>query len=293
MKKTTLLLALGIVASLPASAELQHGWNAEYWEGACNFDQPEAAIFTQLRIERGKPGSTTGIATLITEGVDPVTPVIDFEWYGNMSPRYMPAEDVDVPDEVKDMSFCCKWTGYLVAPEDDIYTFDMTWCDDGFSLKIYDVDDMDTPLGENSLWNDFAWDRPDWVVPDVELTKDHVYFIEAKHYEYDNGAHARLCWFSDNMPKEVIPESVMYTTNPNDGASLKEVLSASDASVKVRANNGSISLKGLSGQAVKVYNLQGMELYSTTAAEGDLDIPASQGVKLVSVGSKASKVFVK
>ena len=141
MKKTCLLLTAALtMASINVMAdEIEHGWNAEYWMGATNFDQPEGPDFQNA----GKRPAGT-VATLEKKCIEPV---IDFEWGSNGSPCN--------PDEAEynDPAFCCKWTGYLLAPETSYYTFDCTHWDDGFSFTIYDIDDLESPLAHNEFWN--------------------------------------------------------------------------------------------------------------------------------------------
>ena len=267
------------MATLGAYADdVQHGWRAEYWLGATNFDQPEGTDFQNA----GKRPAGT-VATLSKTAIEPV---IDFNWgtYGT------PCNADD--SQYGDQAFCCKWKGYLLAPETSWYTFDLTYWDDGFYFAIYDVDDMVNPLAEDTFWNTWGWDKPEWVVPDVELEAGHVYFIEVRHYENEYGAHARLKWFCEDIhtATEVLPESVMYIDNPLTASGIKGV----EATSKVLAHggNGEIVVKGAADDVVTVYNMQGSQLYSA-AVSGETSIEVPQGVYIVKAGSTTKKVTVK
>lgn len=277
MKKTCLLLTAALtMASINVMAdEIEHGWNAEYWMGATNFDQPEGPDFQNA----GKRPAGT-VATLEKKCIEPV---IDFEWGSNGSPCN--------PDEAEynDPAFCCKWTGYLLAPETSYYTFDCTHWDDGFSFTIYDIDDLESPLAHNEFWNTWGWDKPEWTVNDVELEKGHVYFLDVRHYENEFGAHARLCWFCEDIhtSKEVLPAEVMYVSNPLQSG-VESVVAA--AKINIKGNEGSISVNGAEGLPVAVYNLQGVEVF---AGAGNIDLPVAAGLYVVTAGNETAKVLVK
>lgn len=275
MKKTCLLLTAALtMASINVMAdEIEHGWNAEYWMGATNFDQTEGKDFWGKR-----PEGT--VATLEKKCIEPV---INFEWGSNGSPCN--------PDEAEynDPAFCCKWTGYLLAPETSYYTFDCTHWDDGFSFTIYDIDDLESPLAHNEFWNTWGWDKPEWTVNDVELEKDHVYYLDVRHYENEFGAHARLDWFCEDIhtAKELLPAEVMYVSNPQQSG-VESVVAA--AKINIKGNAGSISVNGAEGLPVAVYNLQGVEVF---AGAGNIDLPVAAGLYVVTAGNETAKVLVK
>jgi hypothetical protein len=279
MKKATLLATAFAVASFGAFAEdVQHGWRAEYWMGATNFDQPEGKDFQNA----GKRPAGT-VATLTRTAIEPV---IDFDWGSNGSPCN--------PDEAQynDPAFCCKWTGYLLAPETSWYTFDLTHWDDGFYFALYDVDDLVNPLAFDKFWDTWGWDKPEWVIPDVELEKGHVYFLDVRHYENEYGAHARLKWFCEDIhtAMEVLPESVMYVDNPLAPSGIKAVEKTDK--VLIHGTTGQILAKGVNNEVMTVYNLQGAQVYSALV-DGDITVAMPQGIYLVKIGSTTKKVTVK
>ncbi len=280
MKKSILLACAALVsASIIVNAEETpiHGWNAQYWMGATNFDQPEGEDFQNAG--KREPGT---VAVLTKECIEPV---IDFDWGSNGSPC-----NPDEP-EYNDPAFCCKWTGYMIAPETSWYTFDLTHWDDGFYFAIYDIEDLDNPLAHDSYWNTWGWDKPEWVVPDVELEKDHVYFLDVRHYENEFGAHARLCWFCEDIhtAKEVLPADVMYVENPLSSG----VDAVSDnARITVKGEDGHLVISGLDGQSLSVCNLQGITVHQSKT-QGSISLPLPGGVYIVNTGSRTQKVAVK
>lgn len=274
MRKLNLLLSTILFSSVCAFAQSYptgngDGLNGEYWTGATNFDQVEGEDFWKQR-----PEGT--VATKVFERVDAN---INFDWeLGNPF------------DETKtEVAFCCKWKGYVLAPVAGSYTFDLTKWDDGFYFAIYDLNDLEVPMKEDTYWDTFGWDKPAWKV-DVELEANTFYKIEVRHYDNDFNAHAILKWFCDEVhtAAEIIPQSQLYTELP--GNSVKE---NSTSSVKMFANANGISIQGLNNEAVNVYNVLGASVYSAKSAESNLSIDVPQGMYVVKAGSLSAKVIVK
>lgn len=276
MKKCYLLLGCALfVAQVSFSQSYTpgtgNGLTGAYWKGATNFDQDESEIYWGKRPQ----------GTHATKEFERVDPVIDFEW-GNGNP---------FDDTTVDFPFCIEWTGYVQAPVTSSYTFDFTVWDNGFYFDIFDLDNPDTPIGHNEFWStDFQWDRPEWTC-DVDLEGGKFYRVVIRHYEDDNGAHARMSWYIwETGDLGVVPQTQLYTKLPSDVAVAQET---ETPKVGVNSIEGGVMLTGLNGEEVTVYNLMGQTEYGCANESGQVRINLRSGVYVVKVGGVSHKVMVR
>ncbi len=262
-------LAAASCTTLFAESSMGDGLTGSYWKGATNFDKTESSLFWGVRPE----------GTVATKMFDRVDPVIDFEW-GNGNP--FDETEVDFP-------FCVEWNGYLRAPETSPYTFDFTHWDDGFYFAIYDLNNPDSPLAANEFWGlDFKWDQPDWTC-EVDLEKDKFYKVVIRHYENDNGAHARFSWFvwESSVSYEVVPQTYLYTQLP-----LGAVAQVETSSVLVQSVDGGVAISGLNDEHVAIYAASGQLEYAGMGEGTTLHVNLQTGMHIVVVGGQAYKVLI-
>ena len=125
---------------------------------------------------------------------------IDFEW-GTDSP--MPALQSDF--------FTVRWTGKIVPPTTDTYTFRVD-SDDGARLWV-----------NNQLIID-RWFQGDFFQEgQISLTGGQQYDIRFEYQELFERAHATLAWSSSTLSLDVIPPTVLLPT-PVGGCSIATAL---------------------------------------------------------------------
>jgi hypothetical protein len=115
---------------------------------------------------------------------------VDFDW-GTGSPAASIGAD----------TFCAFWTGNVQAQYTETYTF-TTLSDDGVQLRI----DGQTIIDN---WTDHA---PAENSGTITLVAGQKYAINLNYYENGGGATIKLLWSSPSTPRQVIPQSQLYSS---------------------------------------------------------------------------------
>jgi hypothetical protein len=151
-----------------------HAWGVGDGLQATYYDQPgQQQYFTGSTVVR-------------------VDPQVDFDWGGGS-----PAPGIGNND------FSVRWTGQVEAPASGDYTF-YTQSDDGVRLWV------DNTLVINN-WTDHAQTEDASAV--ITLTAGTRYSIRMEFYERAGQAVARLLWSGPGIPKQVIPQSQLYSAD--------------------------------------------------------------------------------
>ena len=79
---------------------------------------------------------------------------------------------------------------------------------------------------------------------------------------------------------------------PSDEAKYAKITSAQDSHISISEADGYIIVKGVEGEIVTITSLDGMNLYNDITF-GDIKVPAAQGVYIVKVANKSTKVIVR
>lgn len=134
--------------------------------------------------ERTPADNFEGVPQLIR-----VDSIINFDW-GNGSP----APGVIQPD-----NFTACWTGEVLAPIDDVYSFHAI-ADDGIRLWI-----------DGQLIVDQWVPQPETeTTGQIELEGGKRYTVRIEYFELGGQAVARLWWSTPRIPKQPVPRSQLY-----------------------------------------------------------------------------------
>lgn len=134
--------------------------------------------------ERTPTDNFEGIPQLVR-----VDSIINFDW-GNGSP----ASGVIQPD-----NFTACWTGEVLAPIDDVYSFHAI-ADDGIRLWV-----------DGQLIVDQWVPQPETeTTGQIELEGGKKYTIRIEYFELGGQAVARLWWSTPRIPKQPVPSSQLY-----------------------------------------------------------------------------------
>ena len=144
---------------------------------------------------------------------------IDFEW-GEGSP------DPQVPTD----HFSVRWTGWIMPEYSGLYTF-FTRSDDGSMLYI------DGQLVVNN-WGHHA---PKEVSGTFNLIAGQPLPIRIDYFESGGGSVVEASWAGAGVPRETIPQNVLYTTFPTQ-ANQAPVLAAFGAQLSVVGSAVSLSV---------------------------------------------------
>ena len=119
-----------------------------------------------------------------------IDPNIDFNW-SNGSPMN------NVPED----NFSVRWTGSILPKYSQTYTFYAT-TDDGVRVWV-----------NNQLVIDAWFDQPatERKSSSIFLNANQKYSIKVEYYQHNVLASAKLSWSSDSTPKEIIPQSQLYS----------------------------------------------------------------------------------
>lgn len=227
--KKLLTLVVAVAFTTTALAQIPvtgsgDGLKGSYWYGSQDFGNP---------IPDGSNGGENyaassdfaGNAYLTQPGThefDRVDSVINFDW-GNGNPFNDHLDGGDCGEGQH--CFSILWEGYILSPISGDVNIDLTYCDDAFSLEIWDVDDLDASIAkyDDEYLTGWNWDKDFWVIP-VTFEKDHFYKIVLKYYDGSWSAHIKLRWYSEeySIESEIIPQAQLYSELPtSDG--IKEV----------------------------------------------------------------------
>ena len=118
-----------------------------------------------------------------------VDSAINFEWgYGSPSAAIAPD------------TFSARWTGQVQPQHTETYTFH-TSTDDGVRLWVNGV----------QIINKWVNQAPTEWSGSISLVAGQKYDIRMEYYENGGGAAAKLSWSSPNQPKQVIPQSRLFS----------------------------------------------------------------------------------
>ncbi len=152
-----------------------------------------------------RPWVRTGEERPVT--LERVDPQIDFDWVRN-SPGQPIRED----------HFTAEWTGVLVPPASDTFQFEAE-ADDGIRVWVAGqlvVDQWGDSPGDAQAADaagdaDRARDAPA-DSGQIALRAGEAVPIRVEHRESTLNASARLFWSHTNQPREIVPESALYTS---------------------------------------------------------------------------------
>jgi hypothetical protein len=119
-----------------------------------------------------------------------VDPQVNFEW-GDGSPHHAIAPD----------TFSARWTGQVQAQKSETYTF-YAKADDGVRLWV----------NGQLLINQWKDQGPTEYSGSIALTAGQKYDIKVEYYENSLGAVVQMSWSSATTPKQIIPQSQLYST---------------------------------------------------------------------------------
>jgi len=200
-KKVTYLISIVLVLGLVCNAVGQEGTGlrAEYfhWSGAAPPSRADAfrdLVFTRIEPQiycYWNPG-------FVATHPDGLTPALE----------------IPPPTGVRADTFSVRWTGEIVAPTSEAYTF-RTGSDDG--VRVY----LDGQLIIDS-WTDH--DRTEDAADPVELVAGQRYPIVVEGYENGGEAEWQLYWQSPSTPRQLVPQSALYPVlKPKDFQASKPI----------------------------------------------------------------------
>ncbi len=140
-----------------------------------------------------------------------VDATVNFNW-GNDSPDPLIGAD----------TFSIRWTGQVQPQYSETYTF-YTTTDDGVRLWVDNQLIIDKWIDQGST----EWSGT------ISLTGEAKYDIKMEYYENGGGALAELRWSSPSRPKEIIPQSRLYSDTTPPAAPTGLTATAGDAQVSL------------------------------------------------------------
>ena len=255
------------------------GITGEYWEGSSDFGNPIPDFYRDTDFHHSPEQDQPGEYRFTR-----VDPRIEHDWdWGN--PFNTPGDDE---------SFSVKWTGYLLAPVTGRYTFNLVYCDDAFSFKLYRLSDLSNPIykydneyiGQPGFG--FNWDKPFWKFV-ARLNEGEFYYLELLYFENAGTAHINLRWNINGIHSypQTVPQSHLYTKIPEpDG-----ITNVQQEPIGIFASDGKLHSLDARNQLVSIYTTAG-ECMKNEVMSGSHCIPLSRGVYIIKVGSQAMKVAV-
>ncbi|KPL23737.1 MAG: hypothetical protein AMJ75_05450, partial [Phycisphaerae bacterium SM1_79] len=138
-----------------------------------------------------------------------VDATVNFNW-GNDSPDPLIGAD----------TFSIRWTGRVQPQYSETYTF-YTTTDDGVRLWVNNQLIIDKWIDQGPT----EWSGT------ISLTGEVKYGIKMEYYENGGGAVAELRWSSPSQPKEIIPQSRLYSDTTPPAAPTGLTATAGDAQV--------------------------------------------------------------
>ena len=132
-----------------------------------------------------------------------VDPVIDFNWVRN-SPGKPIVED----------HYTGTWTGYLEAPHTGKFTFEAEaddgvriWIDDQLIIDKWGQSNSTTASGNVMSNLDYTVEKGE-----IKLKSNKKYKIKVDYYEAVLNARMSLYWSSDQISKQIVPQSQLFTS---------------------------------------------------------------------------------
>jgi hypothetical protein len=169
---------------------------------------PAASIVQGLRAEYFDNVNLTGLVQVRTD------PAVNFNW-GSGSPIA----------GMRTNSFSVRWSGEIVPPLSERYTFRAT-ADDGVRLWI----------GDQLLIDDWQADGLGIHSGTLDLEAGQRYALRLEYFENLGGAQVRLEWSSPSLTREVIPSNRLTSLSeigvPFPGSVLR-LVSAGDSSMRI------------------------------------------------------------
>lgn len=124
--------------------------------------------------------------------IDRIDPQVNFDW-GTGAPATGVGSD----------HFSVRWEGWIEAPSDGSYALHV-FTDDGARLWLDEQLMIDT-------WKDQGAEQATLCIP-MEAGRKHA--IRMEYFERKGEAIARLLWSSPSIPKQPIPQSQLYSFEP-------------------------------------------------------------------------------
>lgn len=160
----------------------------DVWSFTTKSDAPGGLLAEYFSYAQG----TSPAQPFTTFLVSLIEPEINFNWGSGSTPGTH-SPDPLVPVE----GFSARWTGEVIIPIGDTYTFYGS-SDDGMRIWVNDTLVMN------------AWvDRGTTETSGKIALEAGVYPIEVHYYENGGGATAALSWECSYIPKEIIPEAAL------------------------------------------------------------------------------------
>lgn len=138
----------------------------------------------------GLLGSYFNNKNLSGTAVTRVDPVINFNW-GLSAPA----------PKIKADGFSARWTGWITPQYNETYTF-YARTDDGVRLWVNDQLLIDRWTDQTSAVETSG---------NITLSAGQKYSIKMEYYENKNNATAELRWSSPSTPKQIIPQSQLFS----------------------------------------------------------------------------------
>lgn len=144
-----------------------------------------------------------------------IDPEINFDWVRNSAGK-----------PIREDAFTANWAGYIEAPLNGKYVFEAE-VDDAIRVWINDKLIIDK-WGEttSSTANSNVMSNLDYSIEkgEIQLKANVKYALKVEYYESELNARARLFWSSDNIKREIIPQSNLFTSiNKSVGDGLNAV----------------------------------------------------------------------
>jgi glucose/arabinose dehydrogenase len=181
-----------------------------------------------------------------------IDPTVDFGWGTDA-----PADGIDGD------TFSVRWQGQVQPEFSETYTF-YTDSDDGVRLWI-----NGQLLVDN--WTDHA---PTEDSGTITLTAGQMYSLRLEFYENLAGATARLLWSSPSTPKNVIPQSRLFTTSGGSGPG--DGLGGEESSTE--DSGGSTNSTPLGGALWTDLGTPGSAYHALGQVQAGVRVPANLGV---------------
>lgn len=144
---------------------------------------------------QGLLGEYFSNATLSTEVLTRLDPVIDFNWGGG-------SPDPSVPTD----NFSARWIGKVVPRYSEVYTFVLN-ADDG--VRLYINNNISPILDHWTSGGAGLTSSP------VTLTADTEYDIKLEYQEGSGNASVSLFWHSSSQATEIVPSSRLKPADPS------------------------------------------------------------------------------
>lgn len=131
--------------------------------------------------------------TLADKKAERVDPTVNFNW-GNGGPY----------PEVGNDGYSERWTGWVMPEHTETYTF-FTNSDDGVRLWV----------DGNLLIDNWTLHAPTEDSGTIALTAGQPVTIKLEHFESGGGSLIELRWSSTSVPKSIVPQGSLFSTEPD------------------------------------------------------------------------------